>query len=290
MAIGRGLAVVAALLTAALTPAEAYDNVYRSAMAATPRMVASADPFSALVGKRRESARSAEAAPVVERYVFATDDRVFLFQAGQGEGRLKFLCGDRDRRIDCLIDESTPAEEIYLLTPTRAPRGDVIWRDTRGEVLLRVSAFGGATVFWPGDPRGHAAAKSFGEDPALVLDYVTIDAARARAQKATALLSAKTSTPLVFDIGANPTADSQGGATVLADAVARAAKAIEIVAADETGARVVGAKIGRVLFRPATTADVKLEGDALVVDYNPFLDVVGRPSSSVIARFLEDSL
>lgn len=286
MTIGRSLAVIAALSAAAVTPAAAQG----AASLSPTNLVASADPFSALVGKRRESARRAEAAPVVERYVFATDDRVFLFQAGQGEGRLKFLCGDRDRRIDCLIDASTPAEEIYLLTPTRAPRGDVIWRDTRGEVLLRVSAYGGATVFWPGDPRGHAAAKSFGEDPALVLDYVTIDAARARAQKATALLSAKTSAPLVFDVGASPITDSQGGASVLADAVARAAKAIEIVAADDTGARVVAARISQVVFRSATVADVKLEGDALVIEYNPFLDVAGRPSSSVIARFLEDSL
>jgi hypothetical protein len=286
MSIGRFLGIFALLLAAALRPAAAEPGAPRQ----NPDILAAADPFSALVGKRRDSAERAAAASAVERYVFATDDRVFLFQSGQREGRLRFLCGDHDRRIDCLIDSSTPAEEIYLLTPTRAPRGDVVWRDSRGEVLLRVAAYGGATVFWPGDPRGHAAAKSFGEDPPLVLDSVTIDGARARAQRATALLSAKAATPIVFEIGANPMADSNGGASVLADAIARAAKGLEIVAADETGARVVGAKIGRVQFRSATAAGVRLEGDALIIEYNPFLDVAGRPSSSVIARFLEDSL
>lgn len=260
------------------------------ALAQEPRPASlAADPFSALVGKRQiETARN-ESNGKVERYIIATDDRVFLFQGGVREGRLKFLCGDGDRRMDCVIDDSTPAEEIHLLTATRAPRGDIIWRDKSGEALLRVAAYGGATVFWPGDPRGHAASKSFGEDPPLTLQFATIEIARHRAHRATALISAQVGKPILFDIG-DPGPDAEDGASVLADAVARAAKGIGRVANDPTGARIIGARVKRVEFLPGTPPSVSYAGGVLGVRYDPGADAAGRPSSSEIARILEESL
>lgn len=248
-----------------------------------------ADPFSALVGKRKPAEEREAINAKVERYVVATDDRVFLFQEESGEGRLKYLCGDRDKRIDCVIDETTPAEEIHVLSPTRVSRGDVVWRDSGGQTLLRVAAYGGVTVFYPGDPRGQAASKSFGEDPPLTLSFATIDNARARAQRATAIISADIGAPMLFEIG-TPPADAAGGVAVLADAVARAAKGIGMVARDETGARVIAARIRRVEFRPADKARLALEKDALIVFYDPAADASGRPSSAAVARFLENSL
>lgn len=249
----------------------------------------SADPFSALVGKRQPEASRLPDAGAVERFVIATDDRVFLFQGGARSGRLKFLCGDGDTRMDCVIDEATPAEEIYLLTPTRAPRGDTVWRDANGEALLRVAAYGGATVFWPGDPRGHAASKSFGEDPPLTLDFATLDVARARAQRATALISAQVGRPILFDAG-DPGPDEAGGASVLADAVARAAKGLGRVANDPTGARIIGSRVRRVEFVVGRPPAVSLGEGVLSVRYDPAADAAGRPSSSDIARYLEEAL
>ncbi len=272
----QGLAAAAAMLACA-------------AAQEPPRASLSADPFSALVGKRQSETARPIADGVVERFVITTDDRVFLFQGGAREGRLRFLCGDRDSRMDCVIDEATPAEEIHLLTPTRAPRGDTIWRDHSGEALLRVAAYGGATVFWPGDPRGQAASKSFGEDPALTLDFATIDTARLRAQRATALISAQVGKPILFDVGA-PVLDAAGGASVLADAVARAAKGVGRVANDPTGARIIGDRVRRVAFQAGTPPSVTFAAGVLSVRYDPAADAAGRPSSSEIAAVLEDSL
>jgi hypothetical protein len=249
----------------------------------------SADPFSALVGKRSAEAARLDDAAHVERFVVATDDRVFLFQAGEREGRLRFLCGAGDTRMDCVIDETTPAEEIHLITPTRAPRGDTVWRDKSGEALLRVSAYGGATVFWPGDPRGSAASKSFGEDPPLTLDFATLGVAAARASRATALISAQVGKPILFDVG-DPGTDETGEASVLADAVARAAKGLGRVADDPTGARIIGARVRRVEFIVGRPPAVGLEDGVLAVRYDPAADAVGRPSSSEIARYLEEAL
>lgn len=248
-----------------------------------------ADPFSALVGRRKPAAERVAAQAKVERFVIATDDRVFLFQSSGGEGRLKFLCGEGDTRLSCVIDEVNPAEEIHALTASRVSRGDVIWRNHEGDALLRVAAYGGVTVLWPGEAREHAAAKSFGEDPPLILDFATVETARARAQTATALISAKVGAPIVFDIG-DPGPDSAGGASVLADAVVRAADGVARVAEDPTGARVIAARIRQVRFRPAAGPSLGIDRDALTIGYSPSGDISGRPSSARVARYLEESL
>lgn len=249
----------------------------------------SADPFSALVGRRQPDRARLPDVGAVERFVIATDDRVFLFQGGARSGRLKFLCGDGDTRMDCVIDERTPAEEIHLITPTRAPRGDTVWRNNSGEALLRIAAHGGATVFWPGDPRGAAASKSYGEDPPLALAFATLDVARQRANRATALISAQVGKPVLFDAG-DPGPDEAGGASVLADAVARAAKGLRRVADDPTGAAIIGARVRRVEFVVGRPPAVNLADGVLSVRYDPAADAAGRPSSTEIARFLEDAL
>lgn len=282
--------MIAAFLTRGLLGLAAAAAMAGTALAQDVRPTAfSADPFSALVGKRKPEAARFLESTTVERFVIATDDRVFLFQDGAREGRLKFLCGDFDTRMDCVIDEATPAEEIYLLTPTRAPRGDTVWRDKSGESLLRIAAYGGATVFWPGDSRGHAASKSYGEDPALTLGYATLETARGRAQRATALISAQVGKPILFDVG-DPGPDEAGGASVLADAVARAAKGVGRVANDPTGARIIGARIRRVEFIVGRPPAANFGDGVLMVRYDPSADVAGRPSSSEIARLLEEAL
>jgi len=248
-----------------------------------------ADPFSALVGKRQSAAERAAAQARVDRFVVATDDRVFLFQPGERDGRVKFLCGDRDLRVSCIIDKKNPAEEIFLISASRVSRGDVEWRNGEGQTMLRVSAYGGVTVFWPGETRGHAASKSFGEDPALILEIAGLETARARAQAATALVSAKVGAPIIFDVG-DPGPDRRGGASVLADAVVRAADGISRVADDPTGARVLASRIRQVQFRPMPAPSLGFEEEALVVGYDPTGDVDGRPSSAKIAKFLEESL
>lgn len=267
--------------------AAAAASLFAAAGAQNPAL--RADPFSALVGKRQPAEERLAANVAVERYVVATDDRVFLFQSARGEGRMKFLCGQTDRRLSCLIDRVNPAEEIHLLTASRVSRGDVVWRNQEGETLLRVAAYGGVTVFWPGDARGQAASKSFGEDPPLTLDQATIETARSRAQAATALISAKVGAPVIFDIG-DPGPDARGGASVLADAVVRAADGMNMVAEDPTGARVIASRIRHVRLMPAASPTLALDKDELTVGYYPSGDVAGRPSSARVARFLEESL
>ena len=272
-----GLSTLAFGLLAA-APARAADEV----------LAQQDNPFSALVGKRRELSEERARAGGVERYVLTTDDRVFLFEERDAGARVQFLCGDNDQRIDCTIDVAGPSPEIYELTATRGPRGDVIYKDARDDTLLRIAAYGGATVYWPGEERGVAASKSFGDDHALRLGFIDREMAVRRAQGAAAQVSALTGAPIYFDIGGEGPPGSN--AAVLADAVVMAAKGIARVAKDETGARVIASRIKRVAFLPSTDAEISLGGEVLEIRYVPNLDIMGRPSSAKIAQFLEESL
>lgn len=280
-----------------------------AALAADPAMAdgpsrlagASQDPFSALVGERRVTRNPPSA---VERFSVAADGRAFLLQGGIGAARIKFLCTENDPRLDCRIDPAGPAEEIYLVSGARGPRGDVIYKNREGDVLLRMTAYGGATVFWPGERQGQAASRSFGEDEPLVLPPADEKAAERRGRTATAHLSAAAGEPIVFLIAgapANPVqpagaatlADSTrlaANAKVLSDAVVRVAVGMQRVANDPTGARILGARVKSVEFRPGTAPSLSLDGTTLVVVYDPSADVAGRPSSVAVTRFLEESL
>lgn len=291
MALKTGIVTAAIFAVAAILAGRA------PAQASSPLVVAgaqlsgsSSNPFSALVGKRRERRdRRRAGGGEVERYVLASDDRVFLFENGVDEVRVTFLCGDGDQRLDCRLDDNGPAPEIYLLRPTRGPRGDVIYKNIEGETLLRIASYGGATVFWPGERRGFAASKSFGDDMALRLPQADVAAAARRAQAATAVISAVAGAPIVFDIGAAPSVEITD-ATVLADAVMRTANGVKTVADDPTGARIIASRIQKVTFLRDETPGVGFNGTVLEIRYVPNSDIAGRPSTAAITRFLEETL
>ena len=361
------------------------------------------DPFSALLKKSDGTMRRAGAPGKVERYQTVGGTRAFLYENLGRTARMRFLCGRDDPRMDCLIDDETPAEEIYVLTAMRGPRGDTIYKDESGRAFLRMTPYGGTTVFWPngdvarGDAParrepGRAATRTFSEDPSLALYPADRAVAAARARRATAILSARTGAPIIFELPplaaqsaptrlaandafeetrrelaaaetarafsprdslssftapsaappsvsapvrtsfvagldvASPgeearardgrpgserapataadefrTDDSasddpisahvaQGADAVLADAIARAAAGLAYAARDAAGARVLGARLRTVSFRPSAAPDVRLEGRALVVSYVPDRGMDGRLSSARIAAFVEDNL
>lgn len=279
---------ITAALAAACCMAAAADG------AAAPGLVgpgaAEPNPFSELVGKKHERRSDRAGRVKIERYVLASDDRAFLFEDRSGEARVKFLCGPNDPRLDCTLDPQGQAAEIYELTATRGPRGDVFYKTAEGDTMLRIASYGGATVFWPGEAQGLAASKSFGDDEALRLAEADFEAAKRRAQSATAIISALTGAPIIFDVGSPSSAEEEVDASVLADAVVRAAKGVKDVADDPTGARILASRIGRVSFAAADAPGVGLEGEALAIRYVPGGDVEDRPSSAAVARFLEESL
>lgn len=282
IALGAGLLFgLAAISAPTLAAAQTKDGAQIAQV--------SDNPFSALVGKRRDRQRENREGRGVERYVLTTDDRAFLFEERGSDARVRFLCSPEDRRIDCVLDASGPTPEIYQLVATRGPRGDVIYKNSEGDTLLRIAAYGGATVFWPGEARGVAASKSFGDDRPLSLVFEDYDSAMRRAQGASAQLSVVLGAPVFFDVSAGRRAIGDNAA-VLGDAVLTAAKGLALVANDQTGARAVSERISRVAFLPGAAADVGLNGSVLEIIYVPGEGINGRPSSAKVASYLEETL
>lgn len=283
-----------ALALGAAAPVFAQEPAEAPAPARPSLLPETDNPFAALVGKRRESPSEGVQARRVERYVLATDDRIFLFEERGGTARVRFLCSPEDARIDCVLDAAGPAPEIYRLTATRGPRGDVIYKTAEGDTMLRIAAYGGATVYWPGEQQGVAASKSFGDDHALTLAPLSYSAAQSRAQGASAQISAIVGAPIFFDTtpsrGAQAFSSRNDNAAVLADAVLTVAKGIASVADDATGARIIAERIKRVSFVPAKSPSVSLDEAVLRIGYVPNQDIDGRPSSLAVAHYLEETL
>ena len=279
------VAPVAAETPQGVAPEEADGTLLRERL---KKVRLRADPFSSLVGETSRARR--QATPVgVERYVIASDDRVFLFENLGATARLRFLCNDADERIECQIDRVAPAEEIHELTPVRAGRGDVIYKNETGASVVRMASYGGATVYWPEAGRGLAASKSYGEDPSLRLEPADTETVERRLRNATAIVSARIGAPISFIAKSPALVDASGGA-VLADAIARVASGLGRVARDETGALYVAKRISRVVFEPAAQAGLALTQGTLFVRYDPDGGIDGRLSSAQVAAYLEGAL
>lgn len=255
------------------------------------------DPFTALLTRRgpaavRLSSRDAQL------YETTEGDQRFVFQVRDGEARIRFLCGSSNLdTLECALIQGRRAEEVFLLTPTRSPRGDVIYKDSRKEPVLRVTSNGGATLFAPSH---RETARMAGRVPlggkavlpvpvraaslrAPAIDFWEVEE---RMRLASDLIYRRHDTLITFIAEGKHSGDQ----AVLADAVLTTAKGIDLVAADDLGSRYVRTRLEQVTFTPGNEAGLTLENGVLTVTFNPSLDLAGRPSSVAVAEFLENRL
>jgi hypothetical protein len=127
MAIALAVAALSSLSTASQAQAQNQGN-------------AQAEQSQSL---RNRNAVEARAVPPTGRYVAESGEAFILDRSGQ-RPLLRF-----DRR-----------DETWVLRPTAAPRGDVIYRNDAGDQLLRVTPGGGMTVYTPLAPGGSPASLS----------------------------------------------------------------------------------------------------------------------------------
>ena len=130
------IALAAAALSFASTSSEAQAQTRGNAQAEQSQSL-------------RNSAPSSRTLPPTGRYVAESGEGFILDRSGQ-RPLLRF-----DRR-----------DETWVLRPTAAPRGDVIYRNDAGDQLLRVTPGGGMTVYTPRAPGGSPASLS-GPAPSL---------------------------------------------------------------------------------------------------------------------------
>lgn len=208
--------------------------------------------------KRGESERQATPPPVA-RYVSDT-----------GEG---FIL-DRSNERTLLRFENSP--EIWVLQPQIGPRGDVIYKNDIGQVLLRATRVGGLTLFTGKRPGGASASLAGVSAPIRLKAIGPVDLYRILVS-ASARASRLSNHRVSFDAEATP-----ASSTLIADAAVLSVMALERLSRRADGAALL-AKIQRVVIVEGARPAVALRAGTLLIAVTPALGVAGRPSSERIA-------
>jgi hypothetical protein len=206
--------------------------------------------------------------PAVARYESERGESFVLDRSGGRRAVLKF-------------DDNS---ELWALTASPGPRGDVIYRNDVGEPVLRATRLGGLTLFTRDDPGGSAAA-ALGAAPTPrppsvygpeALFQVLVQAS-SRASRAAQHL-------IIFDAGdalATPSTEP-----IFADAFILTADAIVRVSSRGPGGHAACAKLAKVHFVQGGSAAAAMVGRIVQITIAPDLGVAGRPSSQRIEAVL----
>lgn len=173
-------------------------------------------------------------------------------------------------------------DEVWLLEGHPAPRGDTVFKNDVGDTVLRASKLGGLTLFTRQAPDGQAVMLAGPGEPLSgrrTLSFVALFRALVvsghRATRAA-------QHPMNVTLVDTATAETAGP---IADAAAVVAEAFEDM--DRSGRRDLLARWKRVNLTLGDKADVKVDGEILVIVLNPKKGVAGRPSSARIGRALK---
>lgn len=192
-----------------------------------------------------------------------------------------------DRSGDPPLLRFDDSPEILVLSARPATRGDVMLRDESGLPVLRVTPFGGATLFRSDTPRGvplirkGAAASFFAPPPAA-------EGIPEEADQTRALFEALYGQSVALDL---PAPGARGGQSRNLLAAVQNLRIALTVLGDNSAARsAVRTRLDAVRFVPREGPSVALTGRVLELGFEPDGGPAGRPSSASLVRFLEDAL
>lgn len=168
-------------------------------------------------------------------------------------------------------------DETWVLRPTAAPRGDVIYRNDAGEQVLRVTPDGGLTVYTP-VARGGSPASFSGPGPGLTLPAL----GPARLFNLMARRSGMITQALgrLVEINVDTGEDSEA---VTVDALIIATDAVMRIARSPT-ARPSLSRLRSISIIEGSNASVIYSGNELKIVVSVAQGLAGRPSSSRIIR------
>ena len=185
-----------------------------------------------------------------------------------------------------VLDRSQPhplmkfddSPEVWVLTPSRGPRGDIIYKNDVGEPMLRATRLGGMTVFTPRRPAGSAAAMA-GPTSALHMPSIGPGGLFRRVFEASLRTSRAAQHLVEFDA---PDADP-GSDALIADAAGVVMQAFMTLAALPEG-KPLTARVGKIVFNEGAKPTAVLQTGVLMVTITPSQGMAGRPSSRRIMR------
>lgn len=244
-------------LSAAVALAAAMLTLLCAGMAA-PAMAQEGSLKDFLFGDRKGESQRQAPPPPVARYVSETGQSFIL---------------DRSSERPLMRFENSP--EIWVLQPTVGPRGDILYKNDIGQVLLRATRMGGLTLFTGKQPAGASAALTGASTPIRLRAIGPVDLYRILLG-ASARASRLAKHRISFDAEATP-----ASSTLIADAAVLSIVAMERIA-QRPDAATVTAKVQRVVIVEGRKPEVMLRAGTLLIAVTPSLGVAGRPSSDRI--------
>ena len=174
--------------------------------------------------------------------------------------------------------------EVWVLRPTPAPRGDIIYRNDNGDQVLRVTADGGLTLYTTTAPQGSPVSQageaaplaSPGLTPMQMWNYIVRQSDRA---------SRTLGRLVVVDVDIQP-----GSEAVAADALSTAIDAVARMARSPNLRREAD-KIRRIeVSDQGRVGQSSFRNGTLRIIIEPGAGVAGRPSSARIVRLVADDV
>lgn len=193
--------------------------------------------------------------------------------------------------VGFVLDRSGPrplirfgnSPEIWALHPSSAPRGDVLYRNDAGDLVLRITRSGGLTLYTASEPAGMPASL-VGAAPGLRSSALSMN------QLAGYLLSQSlaASNAVGHLIEIDVRLVSAGAYAVLPDVVPIAVQAI-VRMASSSNLRDEAAQVRIIQIVEGPRAAVAYRAGILRITINPEQGPGGRPSSARIVRALAAS-
>jgi len=199
--------------------------------------------------------------PAVGRYVSESGEAFTLDRSGQ-RPLLRF-----DRR-----------EETWVLRPTAAPRGDIIYRNDAGQQILRMTPGGGMTVFTTRAPGGSPASFTGPGETLTTPTMGPLQLWQLMARRS-AMISQATGRliPISLD-GERSEALCVEALIVTTDAVIRMARS--------PSARTNLNHLRSIVITEGQRSRATFAGGVLTVELDPDQGMAGRPSSASVIRAL----
>jgi hypothetical protein len=172
------------------------------------------------------------------------------------------------------------AAEVWVLRATPAPRGDILYRNDQGDVVLRSTASGGLTLFTPQAPMGEPASQagpgtSLRQPPLSPIQLVNFMVRQSEvASRAVGHL-------VIFEAEEI----SPGSETLVAEAAAVAVEALTRMSR-ASNLRAQARQVRRIVITEGPRNDAQFSRGALIITVAPREGPAGRPSSARVVRIL----
>ena len=169
--------------------------------------------------------------------------------------------------------------EVWALEAVTAPRGDTVYRNDAGEIVLRLTRVGGLTLFTEQEPGGLPVAMLGEADNLLPPPGMPQNAVFQRIIQAGLRASRAVQHPITFDAPGYP---SQAGPLVVDTAIVAADALVRMSRRPDCHAFLM--RLDKLTIVMGPKADVAVNGPVMTITVAPGKGFAGRPSSDRLIK------